>query len=306
MSTIAILFGFAYDQLSKVRPPKELDPSLHPIGPIAGTRVDLFLAFRFCCEHHYDKIIAITDIQSDEDSPRQAGSILTGKVDVQVTTLIESLKRRGAYVPFAMLRFEAQLEKIAKEIASSTPKAVMIYYTGHAHPDEFLLPDSTSIPFSRFRDILMAYLPIAVPVFWILDCCHGPTVDLPYRYDETGQMRICPRGYMDARPMLCFSSGPGFALSTQAGSQFTRAIFRAIEVDRTIAGLLRLVREEITSNKEKGKEGEKGIGARAIDPIQPFACSTRPHESVVWSWVIGRKTHVTIDWSTSSITIGSW
>jgi hypothetical protein len=299
---------------------------------LPGTRIDLYQAWKYCHRIGVKRIFVVTDLDSDLPATGLLKMVIDDVVDANITTFISETKANQEYRRFKPLEFRQQLRHLAHKLDGSD--RLIIYYTGHGIPGYLKLPDTTTLPISEFRDILLGSCSASSQVLWIMDCCHASGMELPYQLDQHKYHLVNP-DYSILPELICViaSTRSQLATSTNKGSIFTRSLFKKLqdgvrsvyrlksEIDRHVITSSAAGRNNVTSSSSS-KSNEVQVQEKSFPNFLSFSnpvsksetvldpsdqtmliYSSYPHLRYFWSWVYGSTVQVELDWSDSTIRI---
>lgn len=288
---VALLIGFAYRGLEE----------------LPGTLIDLYQAWKFCSHQMIaDKIIVLTDIESDRSPLSLMRLIVDDVVDANIITFIEDLKKNKQYVQFRPLEFDVQVSTILKGIQVDK---MMFYYTGHGictrnSTLEIKLPDKTTYPVKNIRDQIVQKSVLNSQILWIMDCCHANNLDLPYKWENNKYHLINP-DYSPIPEIICLVSSmyTQKSASTNKGSPFTRSLFDGFKNKvRSISALKTHIDEEMKKLLPTYRSPSLLAEIFSIDKDEnsqsnKYECSEQnasiygsyPDLGSLWGWVYGCK-----------------
>lgn len=182
-----------------------------------------------------------------------------------------------------------------KELELNNEQRVIIYYSGHGETESRMrLPDAVLYPLADFRDLITSMAPHSAEIIFIIDCCYGGGLSLPYTLDFD---KRCFKlsGDLD-RPCLqsviCISAANERQRSSvveSVGSIFTKHI--AHTISERIINLLSinsLVKAQISY---EGMIHKQTLNIHASYPIQP----------ILFTWVINHTLGIYINEGTSTL-----
>jgi len=236
---IALLIGFEYDG--------DKDNKTLP-----GISVDLYSSYLCVSTMKMDKIIVYTDLVKDYSVKHFKESIINGTIDSGIISFIEDIKLLNQYRQYKSSIVNGfnknNLEKTISELMDDKVSEVFIYFTGHAKDDHMILPNNNRIPLNYFRDLIVNKTLKSSSTIFIMDCCNGTGLGLPFTYypdkriknsimngDITGVYKLNRnvkdfKFYNMNRRIICLSSSKydQNALISRNGSVFSLTLFDLI------------------------------------------------------------------------------
>ena len=174
----ALLIGFEYTNNTNVEVPR-----------LPAIIIDLYSSY-MCFKDKVDKIIVYTDVVKDSSTKEVKKAIVSGKVDSGILSFIENIREYNMYRRYKAAKVNgfsrSNLEKVVEEMSSNYVKKdiiqLFVYYTGHAKNNHMILPDNSRLSLTYFKHITTGQVVKDGSILYILDCCNGTTLSLPYIY----------------------------------------------------------------------------------------------------------------------------
>lgn len=234
----ALLIGFEYEHTD--------------IETLPGISVDLYSSYLCVSTMKMDKIIVYTDLIKDYSVKNFKKPIVDGNVDSGIISFIEDIKILNQYRQYISTTNNGfnknNLEKVIEELLDSRVQEIFIYFTGHAKHEHMILPDNTRIPLNYFRDLFLNKISENSSIIFIMDCCNGTGLGLPYTYypdkiirnsilnkDLTGVYKLNTntedlKFFNTTKRILCLSSSKynQNAVTSKHGSIFSLTLFNLI------------------------------------------------------------------------------
>ena len=233
MKKIAILIGFCYKSYEN-----DLDRKHLP-----GIILDLYNIYNLITNAKYDKIIIITDIESDIKSTELYKIMSIVNVNNKFKQFIKNLIYNNEYYLYqSKILFIKQLNDLL-----INQDKVFIYYTGHYKHKNFILPydkikiteDNMVITYSQgipeskkqakisqyeILEIILMNVQNTSEIFMIMDCCNGVDFGFPFILQKN-TYRFCNNKinkYLHQK-IICITSSfyDQSSIATNKGSVFS-------------------------------------------------------------------------------------
>lgn len=168
-----------------------------------------------------------------------------------------------------------------------TKDKIIVYYSGHGSKKNIILPkseaqvslifepqkDQHKIPYQTFRDTILYASHRNGQVLFLMDCCAGNGLDLPFKLDERGIYRL-KHTQIPSQKVVCISSSISneFSLySKQKGSLFTNE-------------MMNIFSSKVSSYKELVNR----IGIHKLNHLYQSVnvYTSRPDLKYIWNWLL--------------------
>ncbi len=258
---VCILIGFKYDKGSEDRP------------TLPGIVVDLYQAYTSAMTMNPDRIVVVTDVTEDRKTKELMTPMIKGYVGSGVLSFISDIRERDQYVKYGSV---SSLKLLIKEI-STNANEVFLYYTGHGLNGKVLLPVG-SIDMSLLRSMVERSSSDSARILLVVDCCYGDGMKLPYvlrgkvyRLDK-GDRQFTRKNIL----YLCSTSSRQGAITTSAGSIFSRSLFKHINNQSSLCDLVEKINED----------------CRVDSNQQAMVYASHPNIKKLWTWTRGTSVEV--------------
>ena len=206
----AILIGFEYSH-----------------NRLSGTIIDLYYAYKWCKSWDCD-VYVLTDMEHVMHPEILQMAINMGIVDEDIISFYDSISSRRVIVH----NISDILQSISKILCSGSvlDNKLVIYYTGHGVTDCIVVPDTSHLLLTDFRDCVVNGLNPSVEIFWILDCCNPNGLYLPYKLENNTFILSSSKIEFMSNPILLITSARDNekSISTKLGSVFSQHLFRIL------------------------------------------------------------------------------
>jgi len=109
-----------------------------------------------------------------------------GYVPHLLTDVKISEKSRKRYHVYDIINSDDIETSIKSILSKNENRNVLFYYNGHGLSSKAIkAPNGSIYPYSN---ILELFKNMVTNILFVFDCCHGPTMDLPYRLNEDGKL----------------------------------------------------------------------------------------------------------------------
>lgn len=238
----AIIIGFDYS------------PDLGGLGgnkKLPGTAIDIYRAHSFFKNiSKISDIMILTDISTAPDTESFVQAVFDGFVDSGIidffpanmgSDLWKNVQTENQLLePIVEFlgRFKDRSDKGSKE-SKDKLDGVIVYYTGHAKDNSFILPNGDSMSLQKLTDIIVdrSLMNGQVETLFILDCC---SMKIDFEYKKSIFIVSSDR---DSERVM----------STVRGSLFTKVIFDSFQETRRLQdlhGLFSMYNQNYQSNIE--------------------------------------------------------
>lgn len=229
---------------------------------LPGIEIDLYQYYHFVKKMNPDKILLITDITKNFIVSSVTTTISKGIVDANILSLIDEIKRDGNYWNYTYKNeMILKIQNVAKDAHE-----LFIYYTGHGHKNNFVLPnimrnftyydeniDKQNSDLYNANDFMNDILSsfngnntiIGInemnenknnkdkkKIFMILDCCQISSMGLPFKLSDEEYHFLNRQDTIFTRhEIICLTSSlfTENSISVNHGSVFSRSIYKIFQ-----------------------------------------------------------------------------
>ena len=313
---VIVLIGFCYD--------------ISDLQPLPGILIDLFKVYSHCKKNvGWDKIIVITDIYK-KSTPLFVTAVFEGIVSVNITTFLEEIK------DFHLLYInEHEMFKEIRKVVTNADQ-VLAYYSGHSKHNFILFPQinynatfgdyeiKNYVTIESFRDLFINYSKYNSQILFIMDCCNGVGLKLPFQLvkgvaggrgggsgegrGSSGEGRVksfdnlyyyrltdFPQHKYTRNNILCLSSSmhDERAVASRSGSIFTRILFSDVLNEKN--NLSDILKHFSGENGENSNKEIKDSGKERIHNQTTTIHASHPNLKDFFPWFLGKKLLVRFD-----------
>lgn len=287
---VIILIGFCYEETYT-----------NDLHPLPGILIDLYSVYTYCITNiKYNKLLVITDIYKETSTNLLLKSMLVGIVNVGIQSFLEKIKDHH------LIYFgeDEMMEKIKDEVKDANQ--ILVYYSGHSKYNNLTLPNINYaitkvkdqdedeeifkepkhlIRITDFRDLFLKYSAEDAQILFIMDCCSGIGLRLPFQLIlplDIYRLTDFANHKYTGKKVICLSSAMSDETSVASGygSIFTRSLLSQLK-----AGIkyLPLILTNIHND------------CQTVNSQTATVHANYPSMKSLFPWVFGRKISVTVD-----------